>query len=194
MVWTASRSGVFSVKSLYSTLEPGGSALFPYVGIWRACVPPKVAFFAWEASWGKILTLDQLQRRGYSLANRCFLCLAEAETVDHLLLHCVMTRALWNLLFSLFGVEWVLSETEDAEEDEDGALALAYATEKALQVRDKHPNSLIKGTAKSGGEFFAARSYHGLEMHSNDSSPEPYLIGRAGKASGYEGEKGKENF
>ncbi|RVW15499.1 putative inactive ATP-dependent zinc metalloprotease FTSHI 1, chloroplastic [Vitis vinifera] len=111
MVWTASRSGVFSVKSLYSTLEPGGSALFPYVGIWRACVPPKVAFFTWEASWGKILTLDQLQRRGYSLANRCFLCLAEAETVDHLLLHCVMTRALWNLLFSLFGVERVLSGT-----------------------------------------------------------------------------------
>ncbi|KAL6345797.1 hypothetical protein AAG906_017549 [Vitis piasezkii] len=79
MVWTASRSGVFSVKSLYSTLELGGSALFPYVGIWRVCV--------------------------------CFLCLVEAETVDHLLLHCVMTRALWNLLFSLFGVEWVLSGT-----------------------------------------------------------------------------------
>ncbi|RVX18713.1 putative ribonuclease H protein [Vitis vinifera] len=70
VVWTASRSGDFSVKSLYSILEPGGSALFPYVGIWRVYVPPKVAFFAWEASWGKILTLDQLQRRGYSLANR----------------------------------------------------------------------------------------------------------------------------
>ena len=111
LVWTASRSGAFSVKSLYSTLEPGGSAMFPYVGIWSARVPPKVAFFAWEASWGKILTLDQLQRRGYSLANRCFLCLTEAETVDHLLLHCVMTRTLWNLLFSLFGVEWVLSST-----------------------------------------------------------------------------------
>ncbi|RVW34760.1 LINE-1 reverse transcriptase-like [Vitis vinifera] len=111
MVWTTSRSGAFSVKSLYSTLEPGGSAMFPYVGIWSARVPPKVAFFAWEASWGKILTLDQLQRRGYSLANRCFLCLTEAETVDHLLLHCVMTRTLWNLLFSLFGVEWVLSGT-----------------------------------------------------------------------------------
>ena len=57
-------------------------------------------FFAWEASWGKILTLEQLQRRGYSLANRCFLCLSEVETVDLLLLHCVKTRALWNLLFS----------------------------------------------------------------------------------------------
>ncbi|RVW77264.1 putative ribonuclease H protein [Vitis vinifera] len=36
---------------------------------WRVNVPPKVAFFAWEASWGKTLTLEQLQRRGYSMAN-----------------------------------------------------------------------------------------------------------------------------
>ena len=82
--------------------------MFPYVGIWRAYVPPKVAFFAWEASWGKILILEQLQRRGYSLANRCFLCHYEVDTVDYLLLHCVKTRALWNFLFSLFGVAWVL--------------------------------------------------------------------------------------
>ena len=57
-------------------------------------MPPKVALFAWEASWGKILTMEQLQRRGYSLANRCFLCLSEEETVDHLSLHCVMTQPL----------------------------------------------------------------------------------------------------
>ncbi|RVW84854.1 hypothetical protein CK203_048644 [Vitis vinifera] len=41
----------------------------------------------------------------------CFLCLSEVETVDHLLLHCVKTRVLWNLLFSLFGVTWTLSCT-----------------------------------------------------------------------------------
>ena len=35
---------------------------------------PRVAFFAWKASWAKILTLDQVKRRGFSLANRCFLC------------------------------------------------------------------------------------------------------------------------
>ena len=67
-------------------------------------MPSKVAFFAWEASWEKVLTLDQLQRKGHFLENRCFLCLSEVETVDHLLLHCVKTRVLWNLLFSLFGV------------------------------------------------------------------------------------------
>ena len=46
VVWTASKSGAFSVKSLYSILEPGGSPLFPCASIWRANVPPKVAFFA----------------------------------------------------------------------------------------------------------------------------------------------------
>ena len=28
--------------------------------VWNAWAPPKASFFAWEASWGKALTLDQL--------------------------------------------------------------------------------------------------------------------------------------
>ena len=71
-------------------------------------MPPKVAFFTWKAFWGKVLALDQLQRRGNFLANRCVLCLSKVETVDHLL-HYAKTRVLWNLLFSLFGVSWILS-------------------------------------------------------------------------------------
>ena len=104
VIWLVSRCGTFLVKSLYSILEPGDSPLFPSGSIWRASVSPKVTFFTWEASWEKVLTLDQLQRKGHFLENRCFLCLSEVETVDHLLLHCVKTRVLWSLLFSLFGV------------------------------------------------------------------------------------------
>ena len=99
-----SQSGLFILF-----LEPDVSHLFPSGSIWRVSVPSKVPFFTWEASWGKVLILEQLQRRGYSLANRCILCLSEVETVDHLLLHCVKMRVLWNLLFSLFGVAWTLS-------------------------------------------------------------------------------------
>ncbi|XP_059655042.1 uncharacterized protein LOC132302174 isoform X2 [Cornus florida] len=80
---------------------------------------------------------------------------------------------------------------ENVEEDKDGALALATATEKSLQVQDKYPHLLTKGNAKSGAEFLAGRSYHGLDIHSNKSSPEPFFIGRTGKASGYEDEKSK---
>ena len=46
------------------------------------------------------------------MTNKCFLCLSKVETVDHLLLHCVKTRVLWNLLFSLFGVAWTLVYNE----------------------------------------------------------------------------------
>ena len=43
------------------------------------------------------------------MENRCFLCLSEVEMMNHLLLHCVKMWALWSLIFSLFGVDWVLS-------------------------------------------------------------------------------------
>ena len=94
VIWTTSNDGAFTVKSFYSMLESGGSSMFPRERIWKVRVPPKVALFAWEASWGKVLTLEQLQTRGFSLANRCFLCLSEAKSVDHLLLHCDKTRVL----------------------------------------------------------------------------------------------------
>ena len=53
--------------------------------------------------------MDQLQRKGYFLANRCFFCLSEVETINHLLLYCAKTQVLWNLLFALFDVSWILS-------------------------------------------------------------------------------------
>ena len=54
--------------------------------------------------WGKVLTLDQLKRRGWNLANRCFLCCAEEEMINHILIHCSKARVLWELVFALFGV------------------------------------------------------------------------------------------
>ena len=46
VIWTVSRCETFSVKSLYSILEPRDSTLFPSGSVWRSNVPPKLAFFA----------------------------------------------------------------------------------------------------------------------------------------------------
>ena len=109
--WVDTKSGTFFVKSLYASLKTGRVVQFPSSVVWNAWVPPKVCFFAWEATWGKALTLDQLQRRGWSLANRCFLSLSHEESIDHILLHCDKARVLWDLLFSLFRVFWVMQST-----------------------------------------------------------------------------------
>ena len=42
--------------------------------------PAEVSFFAWEASWGKVLTLDQLQRRGWFVMNQCFFYISKAKS------------------------------------------------------------------------------------------------------------------
>ncbi|XP_038712456.1 2-(3-amino-3-carboxypropyl)histidine synthase subunit 2 isoform X2 [Tripterygium wilfordii] len=81
-------------------------------------------------------------------------------------------------------------DVQENGKDENEVLALANATEKTLQLHEGNSKSVSKGVIKSGADYFASRSYHGLEMHGNNSSiPEPYLIGRSGKASGYEDEK-----
>ena len=89
-------------SSLYFALETGCPSLFLSSCIWNVNVQPKISSFAWEATWGKALTLDMVQKRGRALANRCFMCLEKEEIIDHLLLHCSKTRVLWDLLFTLF--------------------------------------------------------------------------------------------
>ena len=97
MLWRETKDEIFLVKSLYSTLASRRVVQFPNSIIWSPCVPTKVCFFAWEASWGKVLTLDQLKKRGRFLANRCFLCCEEEESIDHILIQCSRARVLWDL-------------------------------------------------------------------------------------------------
>ena len=110
MVWKGGSKGVFSVKGLYFVLETGGTTPFHLKIVWNPWIPSKVSFLTWEACWGNILALHQLQGRGWTLLNRCALCKVELEIMDHILLHCVKERLLWQLVFSIFGVWWVISE------------------------------------------------------------------------------------
>ena len=102
--WKEGEDGLFKVKKVYSVLANTEGADFPHSNVWVDKVPTKIGFFAWEATWGKVLTLDRLQRRGWQFPNRCFLCGCEEETINHILIHCTLVKGLWDIILVLCGV------------------------------------------------------------------------------------------
>ena len=64
ILWKGSAGASFTVNEAFNSLASGSAILFPAKGIWVPNAPTKAAFFAWEAAWRKVLTLDKLRRRG----------------------------------------------------------------------------------------------------------------------------------
>ncbi|RVX03573.1 hypothetical protein CK203_027919 [Vitis vinifera] len=58
--WKEGEDGLFKVKKAYGVLANTEGVDFPHSNVWVDKVPTKIAFFAWEAAWGKVLTLDRL--------------------------------------------------------------------------------------------------------------------------------------
>ena len=99
--WSGAKDGMFSVKSSYDLFDGGRQHLVLVKMIWNPIAPTKVGFFVWEVWWGKILTMDQLKKRGFSLASRCPFCEQTEEVLKHLFIHCHKIWDLWTTLFSL---------------------------------------------------------------------------------------------
>ena len=111
MRWSGSSSGAFLVSSFYQLLVGEGAIDFPWRVIWFTGLPPKVSFFVWTAALNRILTFDNLMRRGWVLVNRCCMCETAGESVNHLLVHCSVAAQLWSIVLSIFGMSRVQSRT-----------------------------------------------------------------------------------
>jgi hypothetical protein len=110
MRWKFHSSGAFDTKSLYQAIAGKCDIKFPWKAIWQVKAPRRVSFFMWSAAWGKILTCDNLMRRGFTMVGWCCMCRAAGETGSHLLVHCTFASNLWNLVLCSFGVMWVFPE------------------------------------------------------------------------------------
>jgi hypothetical protein len=61
--------------------------------------------FVWAIALRKILMLDHLRKWNIVVVECCCICKKSGESIDHLLLHCEVTRDLWNYILKLFGEE-----------------------------------------------------------------------------------------
>ena len=75
VLWNASKNGIFSVKSLYNTLDSSGAVSFPWRIIWSPCVPTMVGFFAWEVSLGEGSNPRSTQKEGLDFSKQVLLVL-----------------------------------------------------------------------------------------------------------------------
>nr|XP_009758236.1 PREDICTED: uncharacterized protein LOC104210958 [Nicotiana sylvestris] len=104
LLWGTTHAGRYSVIAAHK-LAGNRNAItnqWPWQLIWKVKLPPKVICFNWTALHGACLTHDSLARRNFSMA--------EAESHNHLFLHCTIAVGLWNIFLSLFGLRWVMPQ------------------------------------------------------------------------------------
>ncbi|CAL1393885.1 unnamed protein product [Linum trigynum] len=90
-------------RSMCSEKFPGISN-FPHKAVWRAQVPSKICYFLWLVYHNRILTQDNLMRRGWNIASRCTLCEADIETTNHLFRECRFNNSIWSSFMQVLKV------------------------------------------------------------------------------------------
>ncbi|XP_078168507.1 uncharacterized protein LOC144563006 [Carex rostrata] len=86
--WKWGLRGKFTVKTSYEAMASG-----PYIEnciakIWKLTAPMRILIFGWLVIKNRILTTNNLTRKGWELPNICYLCRKEAESVRHLFHAC----------------------------------------------------------------------------------------------------------
>lgn len=88
--WRLTTNWSFTVKFFYKQLfkHEDHGFIFPFRQTWKARVPPRVLFIAWEASSKGIMTINKLWRQGKILLNTRYLCMRAKEICNYVLLRC----------------------------------------------------------------------------------------------------------
>ena len=108
LCWSLNGSGKFDTRSFYHKIRNVTPPNFPWKGIWKVKVPKRVEFFTWTVAHGQILILDNLMLCGHPLANLCYMCCCNEESMDHFLIFCPLAHSMWMHMIQLFGIDWVM--------------------------------------------------------------------------------------
>jgi hypothetical protein len=99
-VWKLTKSGIFTVKSMYEDLM-NYHEHFPTKYLWKLKVPLKIKIFMWFLRRKVLLTRDNLIKRQWKGSKKCCFCDAE-ESIEHLFLSCPLSKIVWRIVFSTY--------------------------------------------------------------------------------------------
>lgn len=94
--------GSYTVKEGYKILQNASATNnWPLHKVaWNPECLPKVKFFNWTLLKSKILTVENLRKKGILGPSICCLCRVAEESSNHLFLECSFTRKCWKLITS----------------------------------------------------------------------------------------------
>jgi hypothetical protein len=95
LLWSYSADGIYSSKFAYKAFFAARTRASTAAQIWRLRAPYGCRFFAWIVSRDRCWMVDCLERRDLPRPVACPLCDQEPETIQHLLLGCVVAREVW---------------------------------------------------------------------------------------------------
>lgn len=100
VLWKWEIIKTFTVSSFYRGMEEYPIVIDIRARAWTIKAPPQVLIFIWLMLRNRILTIDNLVRRGWEIPNRCVLCKRAAETVEHMYNECQYTPGVINQLLT----------------------------------------------------------------------------------------------
>ncbi|XP_059638949.1 uncharacterized protein LOC132281241 [Cornus florida] len=104
VIWTLSSTGSFHLATAYCALiSPSPSIPWHFV-IWFSNHIPRFSFIAWVALSHRLKTRDSLALAKKIVPNYCSLCLAAAESHQHLFFKCRFASEIWMFFQHLCGI------------------------------------------------------------------------------------------
>jgi hypothetical protein len=101
LIWAYETDGVYSSKSMCALVNFRGLTPIFLPAVWDLKIPPRIQIFLWLLSQNKIMTRDNLRRRGIPKPMECSFY-KDFESVHPLFFDCIVAKQMWALVDRVF--------------------------------------------------------------------------------------------
>jgi zinc-binding in reverse transcriptase len=100
-IWRWDTQGRYTVKSCCTAIKEG-----PFIAtntdiIWKLKMPTRVTIFIWLLLQDRLLTYDNLIKRGWCISNMCYMCRSSIENATHLFAECTYIAEVRTILIEI---------------------------------------------------------------------------------------------
>ena len=105
LIWQYEIKGKYTSSTMYNVVNFRGITPVYIPAVWKIIVPPRVNIFLWLFANNKLMSKDNLLKRGIEKSPECMFC-TESESIQHLFFDCVVAKLIWEQIASFFNRNW----------------------------------------------------------------------------------------